>query len=228
MCAGDPLKLACSCLPSTGVDLCSQSTASRWEACTPLREVVRMTYAPRHNGAARDTIDNYVVMMSPSVPRLLPIGRPSRCWHVGTKLSEELVLVGWPGLRAGKITRSRNIGRRRRQTPFWRKKKRQRIWRGVNLALIRLRLLTNSGAASRQYLSSSQNSPWQSIACSGQPKSPLKGRSNALNSSSWRLIIQRMASGGCKITEIDESFLQSTQRAGASLGIVILAEVDEF
>ena len=39
---------------------------------------------------------------------------------------------------------------------------------GVNRALIRLRALASSGAASRQYLSVSQNRPWQSIACSGQ------------------------------------------------------------
>ena len=44
---------------------------------------------------------------------------------------------------------------------------------GENLALILFRALTNSGAATRQYLSVSQKRPWQSIACSGRPHNPL-------------------------------------------------------
>src|SRR5271170_6562046 len=42
----DPgFKLACSRLPDTGEDLCSQPTVSRWENAPSLREVMRMTYA---------------------------------------------------------------------------------------------------------------------------------------------------------------------------------------
>jgi hypothetical protein len=44
---------------------------------------------------------------------------------------------------------------------------------GVNRALIRLRALASSGAAWRQYLSVSQNRPWQSMACSGRPQRPV-------------------------------------------------------
>jgi Transposase DDE domain group 1 len=41
----DPgFKLACSRLPDTGDDLCSQPTVSRWENAPSLREVMRMTY----------------------------------------------------------------------------------------------------------------------------------------------------------------------------------------
>jgi hypothetical protein len=42
----DPgFKLACSRLPDTGHDLCSQPTMSRWENAPNLREVIRMSYA---------------------------------------------------------------------------------------------------------------------------------------------------------------------------------------
>jgi Transposase DDE domain group 1 len=42
----DPgFKLACSRLPDTGEDLCSQPAVSRWENAPSLREVMRMTYA---------------------------------------------------------------------------------------------------------------------------------------------------------------------------------------
>lgn len=42
----DPgFKLACSHLPDSGRDLCSQPTMSRWENAPDLRSVIRMTYA---------------------------------------------------------------------------------------------------------------------------------------------------------------------------------------